>query len=223
MKIGAFDSGIGGTAILEAVKERLPNEEYNYIADSKNCPYGEKAEDELYNIVKNNVNELKKWGAKIVVVACNTATVRCIDKLRDEFKDMIFVGTEPAVKVALSSGAQKILVLATPNTIESERMHLLADDNSGVQVDLKACPGLAETIEKYYRNDFGKIKEKLDELLVKDETYDAVVLGCTHYPLVKNEIQRFYKNAKMVDSSVGVAKQVEAIVKEIKDKNELEK
>ena len=92
-----------------------------------------------------------------------------------------------------------------------------------MQVDLKACPGLAEMIEKYYEKDSRKIKEKLDELLVEDETYDAVVLGCTHYPLVKNEIQRFYKNAKMVDSSVGVVKQVEAIVKEIKDKNELEK
>ena len=223
MKIGAFDSGIGGTTILKAVKKRLPNEEYYYIADSKNCPYGEKAEDELYVIVKNNVDELKKWGAKIVVVACNTATVRCIDKLRDEFKDMIFVGTEPAVKVALSSGAKKILVLATPNTIESERMQLLADDSSGVQVDLRACPGLAETIEKYYKNDFGKIKDKLDELLVEDETYDAVVLGCTHYPLVKNEIQKFYKNAKMVDSSVGVAKQVEVIIKGIGEKDELEK
>lgn len=223
MKIGAFDSGIGGTTILEAVKERLPNEEYNYIADSKNCPYGEKAEDELYSIVKNNVNELKKWGAKIVVVACNTATVRCIDKLRDEFKGIAFVGTEPAVKVALSSGAKKILVLATPNTIESERMHLLVDGNSGVQVDLRACPGLAETIEKYYEKDSRKIKEKLNELLVKDETYDAVVLGCTHYPLVKNEIQEFYPNARMVDSSVGVAKQVKAEVQKIEDKNELEK
>ena len=221
MKIGAFDSGIGGTTIVEAIKRQLPNEEYYYIADSKNCPYGEKAETELYNIVKKNVKELQEWGAKIVVVACNTATVRCIDKLREDFKGIVFVGTEPAVKVALELGAHKILVLATPNTIESERMQLLAD--SDTQIDLKACPGLAETIENCLKDDSKKIEEKLNELLVEDESYDAVVLGCTHYPLVKDEIQKFYPNAKMVDSSFGVVKQVVAVVNELEGKNELEK
>lgn len=223
MKIGVFDSGIGGTTILDAIKKRLPDEEYYYIADSKNCPYGEKTDAELYKIVKKNVDELRNWGAKIIVIACNTATVKCINRLRSDYSDVKFVGTEPAVKMALSLGLNKILVLATPGTIKSERMKSLVDGTK-VKVDLKACPGLAETIEQNYENDMAKIEEKLSELLVKDESYDAVVLGCTHYPLVKECIQQFYPNAKMVDGSDGVAKQVEMTVRELREAhNGLEK
>ncbi len=216
MKIGVFDSGIGGMTILDTIKKRLPDEEYYYIADSKNCPYGEKTDAELYKIVKKNVEELRKWGAGIIVIACNTATVRCIDRLRNDFSDVKFVGTEPAVKMALSLGLNKILVLATPGTIKSERMKSLIDGTK-VKVDLKACPGLAEMIEQNYEKDMAKIEDKLSELLVKDESYDAVVLGCTHYPLVKEYIQQFYPNARMVDGSDGVAKRVEMMVRELRE------
>ena len=217
MKIGVFDSGRGGMTILKAVKKRLPNEEYCYIADTKNCPYGEKLEDVLYDIVRSNVEKLKKWGARIVIVACNTATVKCIERLRKDYPELMFVGTEPAVKLALDSGARRVLVLATPNTIESERVHLLARENVefGQTVDFLACPGLAKAIEDYYGMDEGKIRAKLEELLTRDDSYDAVVLGCTHYPLVNNEIQRFYPKAKLVDSSDGVARRVEALVSEV--------
>ena len=117
MKIGVFDSGRGGTTVLDAVKKRLPDVEYKYIADTKNCPYGEKPVDVLYEIVSKHVEDLRDWGASIIIVACNTATVKCIDKLRMDYPDLVFVGVEPAVKIALQSGAKRILVLATPNTI----------------------------------------------------------------------------------------------------------
>ena len=83
MKIGLFDSGIGGTTILESVKQILPQAEYHYIADSKNCPYGEKSDEELEAIVSKNVEALRDWGADLFVIACNTATTSCLSFLRD--------------------------------------------------------------------------------------------------------------------------------------------
>lgn len=215
MKIGVFDSGVGGMTILAAVRERLPKEEYRYIADSENCPYGEKPIGLLYEIVCEKVEALRDWGAQIIVVACNTATVRCINKLRRDYPGLRFVGTEPAVKLALKTGARKVLVLATPNTINSERMKMLAEKNQQKDqtVDLLACPGLAETIEKYHKSDLKKVRTKLDELLSRDDSYDAVVLGCTHYPLVRDLIAEYYPNAELVDGADGVAKRVEKLAR----------
>ena len=217
MKIGVFDSGMGGMTVLKAIKELLPGEEYRYIADSKNCPYGEKPIGLLYEIVCEKVETLRGWGAQIIVVACNTATVRCINKLRRDYSELKFVGTEPAVKLALKTGARKVLVLATPNTINSERMRMLAEKNrqDGQKVDLLECPGLAETIEKYYGSNLKMIKARLDELLLRDESYDAVVLGCTHYPLVRDLIAEYYPNAQLVDGADGVARRVKELVQEM--------
>ena len=201
--------------ILTAVREFLPEEDYYYIADAEHCPYGEKGEEELYNIVSDNVDELMEWGAEVIVVACNTATVRCIARLREDYPEVPFIGTEPAVKLALESGFSKVLVLATPNTIESKRMKELIE-GSEVSVDLLACPGLAETIERYYDSDIKKVREKLEELLAVDESYDAVVLGCTHYPLIREEIQKFYPKAVLLDGSDGVARKVKEVAEKMK-------
>ena len=222
MKIGFFDSGHGGVTIFVAVKAVLSEAEYYYIADAKHCPYGDKSEAELYAIVKNNVEQLLKWGAEIIVVACNTATVRCIDKLRRDYPDVKFVGTEPAIRLATKSDARKILVLATPGTVESERTQLLVAENlqPDQTIKLLACPGLADVIEaRYVENgngvegkvddSDGVIDAKLGELLSGEpDEYDVVVLGCTHYPLVKEKIQRFFPSARLVDGSTGVAERV---------------
>lgn len=215
MKIGVFDSGIGGTSVLEAIKRLLPNEEYYYFADSKNCPYGEKEDDELYRIVKGNVEFLINWGAEIIVIACNTATTRCIEKLREEFK-IPFVGTEPAVRLAAKSNANKILVLATPGTIHSERLETLVKENQRQSqvIDLLPCPGLADTIEFNLNKDESKIYKKLEELLNNlPKDYDSIVLGCTHYSLIKPLIQEFFPSAELVDGNESVAKRVKELVK----------
>ncbi len=215
MKIGVFDSGIGGTSVLEAIKKLLPNEEYYYFADSKNCPYGEKEDDELYRIVKGNVEFLINWGAEIIVIACNTATTRCIEKLREEFK-IPFVGTEPAVRLAVKSNANKILVLATPGTIHSERLETLVKENQrqNQAIDLLPCPGLADTIEFNLNKDESKIYKKLEELLNNlPKDYDSIVLGCTHYSLIKPLIQEFFPSAELVDGNEGIAKRVKELVK----------
>ena len=209
MKIGIFDSGKGGLSVFDEIRKILPNEEYKYIADSKNCPYGEKSDAELMEIVRNNVEELRKWGAKVIVIACNTATTKCIDKLRVEYKDLLFVGTEPAIKLAADSGAKKILVMATPGTVKSEHTLKLVEENkkTGQEITLLACPGLADAIEFN-----GDVDAKLAELLEDNLDFDYVVLGCTHYSLVKDQIQRKFPSAKIVDGNFGVAKRVREVI-----------
>ncbi|MBR3252488.1 glutamate racemase [Candidatus Saccharibacteria bacterium] len=214
MKIGIFDSGIGGTTVMKAIKDLLKDEEYLYIADSKNCPYGEKSDEELIKIVTNNVNELKNWGAKIIVIACNTATVKCIKNLRENYPEIKFVGTEPAIKLATNTDAKNILVLATPGTVKSERAHQLIAENlkKNQKITLLPCPGLADTIERK-----GDVTQKLTELFKNiDQNPDVVVLGCTHYSLIKPEIQNFFKSAKVIDGNSGVAHRVAAIVNSLK-------
>lgn len=227
-KIGIFDSGMGGTSVFNAIKNLLPNEEYFYIADSKNCPYGEKSDEGLKTIVTTNVEKLKNWGAKIIVIACNTATVKCIDYLRKKYEEITFVGTEPAIKLATNTGAKDILVLATPGTVQSERTHILLEKNQkpNQKINLLACPGLADTIENTLKFDKNYqpitptndkkliIIHKLSEFFTNiTKTPDIVVLGCTHYSLIRPEIQSFFPNATLIDGNEGIAHQVENVLK----------
>ena len=110
-KIGMFDSGIGGLTILKELKKLLPNEDYIYYADSKNNPYGEKSDEELMKIVTNIVDFLISKDVKIIVIACNTATTRCIKRLRLMYPNMLFVGTEPAIKVACDNNYKNTLTI----------------------------------------------------------------------------------------------------------------
>ncbi len=209
MKSGVFDSVKGGTTVLEAIKKVLPNEEYKYIGDSKNCPYGEKSDEELMRIVRGIVDELYDWGAGIIVIACNTATAKCIDKLRELYPKIEFVGTEPAIKLAVATEAENILVMATPGTVESERLHELVRDNkmNNQKIELLACAGLADVIEKDKNVD-----EILSRLLEGKKNYDVVVLGCTHYSLIRDRIQKYFPEALLIDGNDGVASRVQQIV-----------
>ncbi len=212
-KIGIFDSGIGGLTTLSEIKKLLPHEDYIYYADSKNNPYGSKSKKELEKITDKIVNYLIKRDVKTIVIACNTATTNCIDYLRNKYKDITFVGTEPAIKVACDKGYKNILVLATPTTISSERTQELVDNNKKEYENfyLVACDGLANAIEN---NDNKRIDILLNEILTpyKDKNIDAIVLGCTHYPLIRCKIQSFFKNATLIDGNIGVANRVKKII-----------
>lgn len=193
---------------MAEIKKLLPEAEYVFIADSKNCPYGEKSDEELWKIVCHNVDELLSQNVDLVVVACNTATTRCIDKLREAYPDVIFVGTEPAIKMACETDAKKILVMATPGTVASERTKLLVEQNQreGQEIQLVGCKGLADAIES---GDRERIMAALDTSLANiNDDFDLVVLGCTHYPLIRDEIQERFPKAQLIDGNTGVAKQV---------------
>lgn len=212
-KIGIFDSGMGGLTTLEEITKILPNEDYVYYADSKNNPYGNKSDEELYDVVNKVVKKLFKENIKLIVIACNTATTKCITKLREAYPNMLFVGTEPAIKVACDHNSKNTLVLATPGTINSERTHELVEKNQrkDQSIILLPCNGLADAIE---RNNIDKINTILKDILTPFEyaNIDTVVLGCTHYPIIKDSIQKYFKDANIVDGNKGVAKRVKSIL-----------
>lgn len=207
-KIGVFDSGIGGLTILEKLKEVIPNEDYIFYADSFNNPYGEKEDDELYSITSNIVDYLISRDCHIIVIACNTATTRCISYLRNKYPNIIFIGTEPAIKVACDNNYNNILVMATPATIQSERTNLLVQDNKKdfENVFLEACYGLAHAIETEGTEDEEEIISSIYEKY-KDSNIDAIVLGCTHYPFIKDLIHKYFKDIPLLDGGMGVAKE----------------
>lgn len=207
-KIGVFDSGIGGLTVLDELINIIPNEDYIFYADSKNNPYGEKSDEELYNITSKIVDYLKENGCRIIVIACNTATTRCIKYLRDKYKDLIFIGTEPAIKLACDNDYNNILVMATPGTIKSERTNLLVLNNKkeNENIFLEACYGLAHAIETEGTEDEEEIVASIYEKY-KDANIDAIVLGCTHYPYIKSLINKYFKDVPLLDGSNGVARE----------------
>ena len=212
-RIGIFDSGIGGTTTLKEIMKLLPNEDYIYYADSKNNPYGNKSEEELLMITSEIVDYLISNNVKIIVIACNTATTKCIKKLREKYPQMMFVGTVPAIKVACDNNYNNTLVLATPGTISSDLTQELIDNNKkeNESIHLLPCEGLANAIEK---NNENLINDLLNKYLTpyKNENIDAVVLGCTHYPLIKDKIQSYFENAVILDGNIGVANRVKFLL-----------
>jgi len=207
-KIGVFDSGIGGLSILKVMKEVMPNENYIYYADSKNCPYGNKDIDELINITSNIVDYLLSNDVKIIVIACNTATTKCMKILREKYSDVIFVGTVPAIKVASDNNYKRTLVMATPGTISSERTMELVRDNKkeDQEIYLVSCNGLAEAIENNNDEEIDKILNDI-YLDYKDKNIDSIVLGCTHYPFIKEKIKKYF-DVDLLDGGLGVSNEV---------------
>lgn len=207
--VGVFDSGIGGLSVLSELEKLLPNEDFYYYGDSLNNPYGEKSDEELFEITSGVVDYLVNKGCRLIVIACNTATTRCMKYLREKYKDVIFVGTVPAIKVACDRDFKNTLVMATPATIESERTMELIRDNirKDQNIYLVACPGLANAIED---NDQEKIEEILKDTFreYKDKEIDSIVLGCTHYPFIKEDILKEMPGVILLDGSRGVAMEV---------------
>ena len=207
--VGVFDSGIGGLSVLRELEKILPNEDFYYYGDSLNNPYGEKSDEELFEITSGVVDYLVNKGCRLIVIACNTATTRCMKYLREMYKDVIFVGTVPAIKVACDRDFKNTLVMATPATIESERTMELIRDNirKDQNIYLVACPGLANAIED---NDQEKIEEILKDTFreYKDKEIDSIVLGCTHYPFIKEDILKEMPGVILLDGSRGVAMEV---------------
>ena len=214
--IGLFDSGIGGLGIARKIRKLLPNENLVYLADSKNCPYGTKPISQIQNICAENVETLiNKYHSKMIVIACNTATVSAIDYLRRKYKTVPIVGVVPVIKTAVGkTKTGKITVMSTPNTIKSQAYkNLLKKFASGVEVISISCPGLAEAIEH-------KLPKKEINAIVRNflkpfgETgYDVLALGCTHYTLIKQDIKKIVgENVEVIDSNGAVARHVKRVL-----------
>ena len=207
-KIGILDSGLGGLSILKKLIKVLPNENYLFYEDSINNPYGNKTDDEIFKIVSNIVDYLLNEKCKIIVIACNTATTACINKLRNKYKNTIFVGTVPAIKVSFDHDFKNTLLIATPYTIKSNSVHELIDNfkKYNQNIYLESGCDLAHLIEV---NDEEKIDLLLNKLLIPYKNkIDSIVLGCTHYPLIENKIKKILPNCNIIDGAIGVSNEV---------------
>jgi len=213
--IGFFDSGIGGITIWESVNRLLPNENTIYLADSNNSPYGTKSYDELINISKENVDFLINKKCKLIVVACNTATTNSINFLRESY-DLPFIGIEPAIKpAALNTKTGKIGVLATKGTLGSSLFEKTSNIHGNkVEIIEQHGIGLVELIEKgiYSGSKIDSLlKEYLNPMIEND--IDKLVLGCTHYPLIKDSIKKIINESiEIIECSEAVALQTKRIL-----------
>lgn len=206
-KIGVFDSGLGGLSILKELINILPNENYLFYEDSINNPYGEKSDKELFEITSKVVDYLIEKDCKIIVIACNTATTSCMKKLREKYKNTIFVGTVPAIKMAYDSNSKNTLLLATSYTIKSERVNELLNDytRNDQKVYVESGKNLANLIEIGNEEDIYNLLNEI--LLPYKDKIDSIVLGCTHYPLVSDIIKKIIPGVQILDGSFGVAKE----------------
>lgn len=212
--IGFFDSGVGGLSVLKYALQVMPEENYIYFGDSLNAPYGTKSREQVFTLTETAINKLIEQGVKAVVIACNTATSIAVDELRKKINIPI-ISMEPAIKPALEQTNGKVLLLATEVTVSSERVSMLINKyDTENRVFKVPCPQLAKKIEEAV---FGKsdIEEYLFELLkpVKDINATAVVLGCTHYPFVKEEIKKIIGNdVKIFDGIDGTVSHLKEIL-----------
>ncbi len=212
--VGYFDSGVGGLSILKEVKKLLPLENSIFLADQKNIPYGKKNKQELNKITAKITSFLITQKIKLLVVACNTATCYSIDHLRREFKIPI-IGVVPAIKTAAQiSKKSKITILSTPATTKSDYLKKLISTHAAkTKVKKIACTGLEEAVETLDKNRINKLLDVYAKNII-DFGSDVAVLGCTHYPIIKNSFQKkLGPKVKVVDSGYAIAKRVKHILK----------
>ena len=214
--IGIFDSGVGGLTIWRAIRRLLPRESLIFLADDAHVPYGEKTPDELRRLTADIVRFFLRHNVKLMVVACNTATVYAIDHLREQFPDIPFVGVVPVVKtLARRTRKGRIAVLSTPATSRSAYLGRLIEEFApGLAVTNVGCDGLEDLIET------GNIRgREVTELLqrhlapVLAAQPDAVGLGCTHYPFLRARIKKILgPEVRVYDPSRPVARRVRQLL-----------
>tara|TARA_R110001592_G_scaffold140920_1_gene362072 strand:+ start:1841 stop:2620 length:780 start_codon:yes stop_codon:yes gene_type:complete len=213
--IGIFDSGIGGTSIFKEIHALLPNENFIYLADSKNAPYGNRSKEEIIRLSIKNTKFLIAKGCKIIVVACNTATTNAIDYLRENYP-IPFIGIEPAIKTAaLNTQTKSVGILATKGTLSSHLFHKTTDlYANGIKVIEQVGEGIVPLIESGKLNST-EMKLLLDTYIkpMLEQNIDYLVLGCTHYPyLIPILAEMLPNDVKIIDSGLAVAKQTQLIL-----------
>jgi glutamate racemase len=214
--IGVFDSGVGGLSVLRAIRETIPTQSVIYVADQAHVPYGVRSLEEVREFSHAITRFLLSQGAKLIVVACNTASVAALKSLREEFKDVPFVGMEPAVKPAAEQTHSKVVgVLATYATFQGQMYNSVVERFAqGVTILQDHCPGLVAEIEK--GNFTGVETERilrnaLEPMISK--SVDTVVMGCTHYPFVIPLIQKITgPSVKVIDPAPAIARQVQRLL-----------
>ncbi len=211
--IGFMDSGLGGLSVLREAIRLMPKEDFVYFGDSKNAPYGTKSTDEIVSLTFRAVETLMSYNPKALVIACNTATGAAIGLLREKYKGIPIIGIEPAIKPAvICSQGGRIIVMATPMTIKQKKfLDLLDTYKYEAEIIPVPCPGLMEFVEEGNFNQ-AVLNEYFDVHLkasLTDNT-ESIVLGCTHYPFLKKQIENYLENKKinLIDGSKGTSSEL---------------
>ena len=227
MKIGVFDSGLGGLTVVSSIEKIFKGAELFYIADTAYAPYGEKTSEQILercDLITTYL--LENHGIEALIVACNTATSAAITHLREKFPFLIVIGTEPGIKPAImNTKTLHVAVLATPRTLKGDKYQLLVNELSAIKeikLHEQACIGLVEQIEKG-EIDSPKTFDMLEKWLepMKQNGVDTIVLGCTHYPLVDEIIKKIMGNdITLIETGNAIANRLKLLSEELGHKNQ---
>lgn len=202
--IGVFDSGIGGLTVLNDLINHFPNQNFLYLADLKNSPYGIKTKEELVNIVNDNIDYLIGKGVYAIIIACNTAST--IEIKNKEIP--IFKIIEPTAKIA-NKKAKKVGILATNYTIASKTYEQFLDIPSiGIM-----CSEFVEVVEEGLMNTRESLEIIRNKVECLEGLVDHVILGCTHFNLLTSDIKKILPNIKIIDSSLSISEEIKDIIR----------
>ncbi|GAB6159890.1 glutamate racemase [Howardella ureilytica] len=212
MRVGFFDSGLGGLSVLNHALKVLPKENFLYYADVKNVPYGNKSREDILKYSEEAIDFLVEHGSKAVVIACNTATSAGAEVIRRKYPDIPIIGIEPAVKPAILKYKtdKRILLLATNATIEGEKLETLINKyDTEHRIDKKGLKNLAQYAED------GIFDKKIILPYLKEELkgytldqYGILILGCTHYIFFKDSFRELIDGVQIIDGGRGTAMQL---------------
>lgn len=206
--IGIFDSGIGGLTVLQNLIKELPNENYIYIGDNKHCPYGDKTKEQLFDYACSIIDYFIKEEVKLIVVACNTVSSNILPSLIEKYNTVKIIGIiKSTTKLLLKTNSKNTLVIATRATVESHAYKKEIEvANESINVMELMTPLLVPLIEA---GSYVKIDEALDEYFKQvDSSFDSLVLGCTHYPIVTDMIKAIIGDKQIISSSYGIVNDV---------------
>ena len=216
--IGFFDSGLGGLTSVHELHAKLPDEKVIYYGDTARTPYGSKSPDTIREFATQIVDYLVDNDCKMIIIACNTATAMALDSLRERYPDVPILGViSPTVRKVVADGCKKVGVIATKATIGSDVYgKKLKALNPDIEVASLACPAIVPLVEE------GIIDDDIMELTIKhymdswikENDFDNLILGCTHYPLVTKRLSKLYPNLKLYNSSAEVVNEAAEILKE---------
>lgn len=215
--IGVMDSGVGGMTVVKEITRQLPNEQILYFGDISRCPYGEKSLDTVREYTIQVAEYLVEKNIKMLVIACNTATAAALSILRERLEIPVIGVIGPGARSAIQNSRNgRVLVLATSGTVRSEAYtKAIKKLNQDFEVTSRACPAFVPLVEELrYKDDIVTgiiIHQALKDCREIDA--DTVILGCTHYPLLKNEISRYFGGRKaVIDSGYETAREVSSIL-----------
>ena len=211
--IGMFDSGVGGLTVYKEIKKIMPNEKIIYLGDTKNFPYGSKSKQSIIDLSKKNIDFLLEQNVKVIVIACGTATSQALEEVQNIYKVPIIGIIQPTIEyIKRKENIKNIGVIATRGTIRSNSWETnLKSQISDIKVYNKECPLLAPMAEEgWIDNEIAKLT--IQEYIKDFPKLDALILGCTHYPLFKKIIEEQMPNTEIINTGEKLASHIKTMI-----------